>query len=160
MAAAERPPSFFETVNLHFERAAALTNYPRGLLDQIKATGLQVVYGLFPHFVRRSVMHRSRLHLTLKQGPDRSLPSQLRMAYCLSNDLLMISDLGDRPRETFTEAYVTAVAPEALAQWCVDFIAGRQDVEGMRAKIAAFKEECRMDRLNAEAITASFAHCS
>jgi glutamate dehydrogenase (NAD(P)+) len=37
MAAAERPPSFFETVNLHFERAAALTNYPRGLLDQIKA---------------------------------------------------------------------------------------------------------------------------
>jgi glutamate dehydrogenase (NAD(P)+) len=30
-------PSFFETVNLHFERAAALTDYPRGLLDQIKA---------------------------------------------------------------------------------------------------------------------------
>ena len=35
MATAERPPSSFETVNLHFERAAALTNYPRGLLDQI-----------------------------------------------------------------------------------------------------------------------------
>jgi glutamate dehydrogenase (NAD(P)+) len=32
-----RPPSFFETVNLYFERAAALTDYPRGLLDQIKA---------------------------------------------------------------------------------------------------------------------------
>jgi glutamate dehydrogenase (NAD(P)+) len=32
-----REPSFFETVNLHFERAAALTDYPRGLLDQIKA---------------------------------------------------------------------------------------------------------------------------
>jgi len=30
-------PSFFETVNLYFERAAALTDYPRGLLDQIKA---------------------------------------------------------------------------------------------------------------------------
>jgi glutamate dehydrogenase (NAD(P)+) len=30
-------PSFFETVNLHFEQAAALTDYPRGLLDQIKA---------------------------------------------------------------------------------------------------------------------------
>jgi len=30
-------PGFFETVNLYFERAAALTDYPRGLLDQIKA---------------------------------------------------------------------------------------------------------------------------
>jgi glutamate dehydrogenase (NAD(P)+) len=37
MAAPDRAPSFFETVNLYFERAAALTDYPRGLLDQIKA---------------------------------------------------------------------------------------------------------------------------
>jgi glutamate dehydrogenase (NAD(P)+) len=37
MTASEREPSFFETVNLYFERAAALTDYPRGLLDQIKA---------------------------------------------------------------------------------------------------------------------------
>jgi glutamate dehydrogenase (NAD(P)+) len=37
MPAAARPPSFFETVNLYFERAAALTDYPRGLLEQIKA---------------------------------------------------------------------------------------------------------------------------
>jgi glutamate dehydrogenase (NAD(P)+) len=29
-------PSFFETVNSYFEKAAALTEYPRGLLDQIK----------------------------------------------------------------------------------------------------------------------------
>jgi glutamate dehydrogenase (NAD(P)+) len=29
-------PSFFDTVNTYFERAAALTTYPRGLLDQIK----------------------------------------------------------------------------------------------------------------------------
>ena len=29
-------PSFFETVNIYFEKAAALTEYPRGLLDQIK----------------------------------------------------------------------------------------------------------------------------
>jgi glutamate dehydrogenase (NAD(P)+) len=34
---AEDSPSFFETVNVYFERAAALTDYPRGLLDQIKA---------------------------------------------------------------------------------------------------------------------------
>jgi glutamate dehydrogenase (NAD(P)+) len=37
MTAPVREPSFFETVNLYFERAAALTEYPRGLLDQIKA---------------------------------------------------------------------------------------------------------------------------
>jgi glutamate dehydrogenase (NAD(P)+) len=35
--ATAQPPSFFDTVNLHFERAAALTDHPRGLLDQIKA---------------------------------------------------------------------------------------------------------------------------
>ena len=34
---AGQAPSFFETVNLYFERAAALTDYPRGLLDAIKA---------------------------------------------------------------------------------------------------------------------------
>jgi glutamate dehydrogenase (NAD(P)+) len=36
MAAAQTAPSFFETVNTYFEKAAALTDYPRGLLDQIK----------------------------------------------------------------------------------------------------------------------------
>jgi glutamate dehydrogenase (NAD(P)+) len=30
-------PSFFETVNLYFEQAAGFTDYPRGLLDQIRA---------------------------------------------------------------------------------------------------------------------------
>ena len=30
-------PSFFETVNTYFEKAAALCDYPRGLLEQIKA---------------------------------------------------------------------------------------------------------------------------
>jgi glutamate dehydrogenase (NAD(P)+) len=29
-------PSFFETVNIYFEKAAALCDYPQGLLDQIK----------------------------------------------------------------------------------------------------------------------------
>ncbi len=37
MATSHSGPSFFETVNLYFERAAALTDYPRGLLEQIKA---------------------------------------------------------------------------------------------------------------------------
>jgi len=37
VATPDQVPSFFETVNLYFERAAALTDYQRGLLDQIKA---------------------------------------------------------------------------------------------------------------------------
>jgi glutamate dehydrogenase (NAD(P)+) len=37
MAARHTAPSFFETVNTYFERAAALTDYHRGLLEQIKA---------------------------------------------------------------------------------------------------------------------------
>lgn len=36
MPPGKSPPTFFETVNIHFERAAALTDFPRGLLDQIK----------------------------------------------------------------------------------------------------------------------------
>src|SRR5215469_2274940 len=36
MATAQSGPSFFDTVNLYFDKAAALTDYPQGLLDQIK----------------------------------------------------------------------------------------------------------------------------
>ncbi len=36
MADPRTAPSFFETVNAYFEKAAALTDYPRGLLEQIK----------------------------------------------------------------------------------------------------------------------------
>jgi glutamate dehydrogenase (NAD(P)+) len=36
MTAPQRALSFFDTVNVYFEKAAALTDYPRGLLDQIK----------------------------------------------------------------------------------------------------------------------------
>jgi glutamate dehydrogenase (NAD(P)+) len=52
MTTAGPAPSFFETVNLYFERAAALTDYPRGLLDQIKACN--AVYAFqFPVRTRR-----------------------------------------------------------------------------------------------------------
>jgi glutamate dehydrogenase (NAD(P)+) len=37
MTGAASTPGFFETVNLHVEKAAALTDYPRGLLEQIRA---------------------------------------------------------------------------------------------------------------------------
>jgi glutamate dehydrogenase (NAD(P)+) len=44
---ATQPPSFYATVNTYFEKAAALTDYPRGLLDQIK--GCNAVYAVqFP----------------------------------------------------------------------------------------------------------------
>jgi glutamate dehydrogenase (NAD(P)+) len=37
MTTSNAAPTFFETVNLYFERAAGFTDYHRGLLDQIKA---------------------------------------------------------------------------------------------------------------------------
>ena len=47
MPSAKSAPTFFETVNLHFEKAAALTDCPRGLLEQIK--GCNSVYAIqFP----------------------------------------------------------------------------------------------------------------
>lgn len=47
MPSTKSPPTFFETVNLHFEKAAALTDCPRGLLEQIK--GCNSVYAIqFP----------------------------------------------------------------------------------------------------------------
>src|SRR5437870_5123375 len=51
MAGAQSGPSFFETVNLYFDKAAALTDYPQGLLEQIKACN--AVYAIqFP--IRRN----------------------------------------------------------------------------------------------------------
>ncbi len=47
MGATHPVPSFYETVNVYFEKAAALTKHPRGLLDQIKVCNS--VYGFqFP----------------------------------------------------------------------------------------------------------------
>ena len=53
MATAGRGPSFFETVNLYFERAAALTDYPRGLLEQIKVCNSVYAFQ-FPVRTRRA----------------------------------------------------------------------------------------------------------
>ncbi len=51
MAGAPSGPSFFETVNMYFDKAAALTDYPHGLLEQIKACN--AVYAIqFP--IRRN----------------------------------------------------------------------------------------------------------
>src|SRR3712207_8238596 len=37
MNTTRRHPSFFDNVSLYFDRAAAFTQHPKGLLDQIKA---------------------------------------------------------------------------------------------------------------------------
>lgn len=135
----------------------SMTDYRAALLGRLKAAGLNVIHGLFPHFMRQSVMERSHLQLTLRQDSELSLPSQMRMAYCLANDLPIVSDLGGRPAETPVEAYVTAVAPAQIVQWCADFRAGRQDLVAMKAKAAAFKAECRMDKALAATVAGSFA---
>jgi len=135
----------------------SMTDYRQGVFTALKAAGLRVVHGLFPHYLRQSVMSRSRLQLTLKQSESISIPSQMRMSYCLANDLLVVSDLGDRAAETGAEAYVTALRPDGLVAWCREFAAGRVDVEGMRARIRDFKANYRMDRLNAETVAGSLA---
>ena len=53
-------PSFFETVNSYFDKAAALTDYPPGLLEQIKVC--DSVYSFqFP--IRRAGWLRGDLRL-------------------------------------------------------------------------------------------------
>ncbi len=41
------PISFFDQVNTNFDRAAALTDHPRGILEQIKAINI-VIHFTFP----------------------------------------------------------------------------------------------------------------
>lgn len=135
----------------------SMTDYREGVITGLKAAGLRVAHGLFPHYVRQSVMARSRLQLTLKQSEAISIPSQMRMSYCLANGLPVISDLGGRPPETAVEAYVPAVAPEGLVEWCRKFAAGEQDRGAFVARIHAFKNEYRMDHLNADTVSRSLS---
>lgn len=135
----------------------SMTEYRQTVFNALKAAGLSVVHGLFPHFLRQSIMARSRLQLTLKQSDAISIPSQMRMSYCLANDLLVVSDLGGRPAETGVEAYVTALPPAGVVEWCRDFAAGRHDLAPMRERIRDFKAGYRMDRLNAETVRTALA---
>jgi hypothetical protein len=135
----------------------SMTEYRQKVFAALTSAGLRVVHGLFPHYLRQSVMARSRLQLTLKQSEAISIPSQMRMSYCLANDLPVISDLGGRPPETGVETYVPAVAPEGLVEWCRRFAAGEQDRGAFEARIHAFKNEYRMDHLNAETVRLSLS---
>jgi hypothetical protein len=67
----------------------------------------------------------------------------------------VISDLGGRPVETGAEAYVPAVPPDGLVDWCRKFAAGEQDQARLRERALAFRSEYRMDRLNAETVRTS-----
>lgn len=135
----------------------SMTDYRESLLGALKASGLKVIHGLFPHYLRQSVMARSRLQVTLMQSETISIPSQMRMAYCMANDNVIVSDLGGRAPESGIEAFVPALMPSELAAWCRDFVAGRQDVAKLHACLRDFKSGYRMDRLNAETVATSLA---
>ncbi len=66
MATTNRAPSFFETVNIYFEKAAALTDYPRGLLDQIKVCNS--VYAF--QFPVRNSQHRLPVKGGIRFAPE------------------------------------------------------------------------------------------
>src|SRR3712207_9399459 len=54
MNTTRRHPSFFDNVSLYFDRAAAFTQHPKGLLDQIKV-GNSVYSFQFPVRTRRGI---------------------------------------------------------------------------------------------------------
>ena len=77
------PPSvipFFEQVNLHFDKAARLTRYPTGLLEQIKACN-SVIHMTFP--IKRDdgsieVIHAWRPSTARTSSPSRAASATLR----------------------------------------------------------------------------------
>src|SRR5439155_7564826 len=77
MAGAQSGPGFFETVNMYFDKAAALTDYPQGLLEQIKACN--AVYAIqFP--IRRNGGYEVVSAWRAKSDRDRSRPFRGRAA--------------------------------------------------------------------------------
>jgi hypothetical protein len=135
----------------------SITPYRQEVLAGLTAKGLSVIAGSFPPVVRRSVMARSRLQLTLKQTADNFMPSQMRIAYCLANGFPVISDFAGVPAETPVEEFCINVKREELAERCLDLL--RNPVAMMEAKqrIARFKATCRMPEMIADIVQRSLA---
>jgi len=135
----------------------SLTEYRLGVLNQLSASGLRVVFGHFPTFVRRSIMGYSRLQLTLKQFPNAYMPSQMRIAYCLANGFPVVSDFGGVPPETAIEDFCFNVPAEQLATQCRALLTDSALQADAADKIARFKSGYRMADLIKDAVAQSLA---
>jgi glutamate dehydrogenase (NAD(P)+) len=82
------PISFFEQVNINFDRAAALTDHPAGLLDQIKAIN-SVIHFTFP--LKRDDGSIEVMHAWRAEHSHHMLPTKggIRYAAMVNEDEVM-----------------------------------------------------------------------
>ena len=106
-------PGFFDTVNLYFERAAALTDYPRGLLDQIK--------------VEREQAEKAAKAM-MAQAREDAERLQVEAKAKLEDQIKRRADLAERKiasAEAQAQAEVKAAAAELAAQMAEDVLVKR-----------------------------------
>jgi hypothetical protein len=135
----------------------SITAYRQEVLNALTAQGLTVMAGSFPPVVRRSIMARSRLQLTLKQTADNFMPSQMRIAYCLANGFPVISDFAGVPPETPVEEFCINVRREDLADRCLDLLRNPVALIEAKQRIARFRDSCRMPDMIAEIVARCIA---
>ncbi len=84
----DAPLSFFKQVTDNFDRAAALTDYPRGLLDQIKAVN-SVIHFTFP--LKRDDGRIEVMHAWRAEHSQHKLPTKggIRYAAMVNEDEVM-----------------------------------------------------------------------
>jgi hypothetical protein len=134
-----------------------VTPYRQAVLQELSARGLAVIAGYFPTLVRRSLMARSRLQLTLRQTETAYMPSQMRIAYCLANDFPVVSDFAGVTPESPIEGYCFNVTRAQLAESCLALLQNPAAQAEVQKTIARFKSEYRMAALIADTVAQSIA---
>lgn len=135
----------------------SITEYRHAVIAELMARGLSATAGFFPTSVRRSMMARSRLQLTLRHIEDSFMPSQMRIAYCLANGFAVVSDFGGVAAESPIEAFCFNVRRDELAGQCAELLRNPAAVAEAQARVRRFKAEYRMADLIAEPVRRSFA---
>jgi hypothetical protein len=134
-----------------------MTDYRTQVVNSLTASGLRVIAGNFPNFVRRSLMARSCLQITLKHFETSYMPSQMRIAYCLANGFPIVSDFGGLPMESRIEEFCFNVERAQLADFCKMMLSNPAiEAKGLD-RVAAFKSSYRMADLIRDTVTQSLA---
>lgn len=135
----------------------SITEYRHAVISGLMGRGLSTTAGFFPTPVRRSLMARSRLQLTLRHTEESFMPSQMRIAYALSNGFPVVSDFGGVAPESPIEGFCFNVKREELADQCVDLLRNPAAQAEARERVRRFKAEYRMADLIADVVRQSFA---
>ena len=134
----------------------SMTPYRHQVLVDLMQRGVSVIGDFFPTIVRRSIMARSRLQITLKHDPGRFMPSQMRIAYCLANGFPVLSDFGGVTPESPIEGFCINVRREELADRCLDLLRNPAAAAAAQERVAQFKATYRMAPLIADVVRQSF----